>query len=177
MLLHVHICWFGIHLLFPKLCCIMSTCYCRRAEIITSYVFCLTDGVAVTSGVAEVMSLVTGLAADAEASSQEVTGPTDPIRVIVTHTLQPDSSSITFSIELLSRLTADIKGLVLRYYVTMYTVPGRENQSIDCISETGLDGGLPLVLSVLPAMSVCTCYGQQSLKDYVPSCIVGYMGI
>ena len=82
------------------------------------HVFCLADDVAVNSGVAEVMSLVTGLAADAEAGSQEVTGPTDPIRVIITHTLQPDSSSITFSIELLSRLTADIKGLVLRYYVT-----------------------------------------------------------
>ena len=82
------------------------------------HVFCLTDNAVVTSGVAEVMSLVTGLAADAEAGSQEVTGPTDPIRVVVTHTLQPDSSSITFSIELLTRLTADIKGLVLRYYVT-----------------------------------------------------------
>lgn len=68
------------------------------------------------------MSLVTGLAADAEAGSEEVTGPTDPIRVMVTHTLQPDSSSISFSVELLSRLTADIKGLVLRYHVQKFKV-------------------------------------------------------
>lgn len=61
------------------------------------------------------MSLVTGLAADPEAGSQEVTGPTDPLRVVVSHTLQPDSRSISFTIDLLSRLTADIKGLVLRY--------------------------------------------------------------
>lgn len=81
------------------------------------HVFCFADKVDVITGVAEVMSLVTGLAADAEAGSQEVTGPTDPIRVMVTHTLQPDSSSISFSVELLSRLTADIKGLVLRYHV------------------------------------------------------------
>ena len=85
------------------------------------HVFCFADKVVVT-GVAEVMSLVTGLAADAEAGSEEVTGPTDPIRVIVTHTLQPDSSSISFSIELLSRLTADIKGLVLRYCINYFIV-------------------------------------------------------
>lgn len=78
---------------------------------------CSADIVFTATGIAEVMSLVTGLAADAEAGSQEVTGPTDPIRVMVTHTLQPDSSSISFSVELLSRLTADIKGLVLRYDV------------------------------------------------------------
>lgn len=114
VLLRVRTCWSRIHLLYQKLCCIVSVCYCRCAEV----VFCLADVVAVNSGVAEVMSLVTGLSADAEAGSQEVTGPTDPIRVVVTHTLQPESSSITFSIELLSRLTADIKGLVLRYYVT-----------------------------------------------------------
>lgn len=77
------------------------------------HAFCFADEVAVT-GVAEVMSLVTGLAADDEAGSEEVTGPTDPVRVVVTHTIQPESSSISFSVELLSRLTADIKGLVLR---------------------------------------------------------------
>lgn len=60
------------------------------------------------------MSLVTGLAAEPEAGSQEVTAPTDPIRVLVSHTLQPDSRSISFAVELLSRLTADTKGLVLR---------------------------------------------------------------
>lgn len=99
---------------FPKA---MLYCVNMLSHYVT-HVFCLTHDIAVTSGVAEVMSLVTGLDSDTEAGSQEVTGPTDPIRVVVTHTLQPDSSSITFSIELLSRLTADIKGLVLRYYVT-----------------------------------------------------------
>ena len=99
-----------------------------------------------TSGVAEVMSLVTGLESDTEAGSQEVTGPTDPIRVIVTHTLQPDSSSITFSIELLSRLTADIKGLVLRYYVTKYTA---------CLAERFLEQLLTATIHLHPL-----CYLQ-----------------
>ena len=67
------------------------------------------------AGIAEVMSLVTGLAADPEGGSQEVTGPTDPLRVVISHTLQPESRLINFTVELLSRLSADIKGLVLRY--------------------------------------------------------------
>ncbi len=66
------------------------------------------------AGIAEVMSLVTGLGGDEAAGRQEVSGPTDPLRVVVSHTLQPAARSVSFTVELLNRLTADIKGLVLR---------------------------------------------------------------
>lgn len=68
----------------------------------------------VFAGIAEVMSLVTGLGGDEAAGRQEVSGPTDPLRVVVSHTLQPAARSVSFTVELLNRLTADIKGLVLR---------------------------------------------------------------
>lgn len=60
------------------------------------------------------MSLVTGIGADEAAGREEVTGPTDPLRVVVSHTLQPAARAVSFTVELLNRLTADIKGLVLR---------------------------------------------------------------
>jgi len=66
------------------------------------------------AGIAEVISLVTGLGGDEAAGRQEVTGPTDPLRVVISHTLQPAARSVSFTVELLNRLTADIKGLVLR---------------------------------------------------------------
>lgn len=66
------------------------------------------------AGIAEVMSLVTGLGGDEAAGRQEVSGPTDPLRLVVSHTLQPANRSVSFTVELLNRLTADIKGLVLR---------------------------------------------------------------
>lgn len=66
------------------------------------------------AGIAEVMSLVAGLGSDEAAGRQEVSGPTDPLRVVVSHTLQPAARSVSFAVELLNRLTADIKGLVLR---------------------------------------------------------------
>ena len=98
---------------------------CRSRQLL-----CLPSPACVTTGIAEVMSLVTPLPPHPQVGSQEVTGPTDPIRVMVSHTLQPDSRSISFSVELLSRLSADMKGLVLRYYINTSTasLAGQANQ-------------------------------------------------
>lgn len=66
------------------------------------------------AGIAEVVALVTEVGADEAAGRQEVSGPTDPLGVVVSHTLQPAARSVSFTVELVNRLTADIKGLVLR---------------------------------------------------------------
>ena len=66
------------------------------------------------SGIAEVMSLVTSLGPEEATARQEVTGPTDPLRVLISHTLHPEARCVSFTVELLNRLTADIKTLVLR---------------------------------------------------------------
>lgn len=65
-------------------------------------------------GIAEVMSLVTDLGSGQEAGREELSGPTDPIRVVVSHTLKPAARTISFLVEVVNRLTADVKGLVIR---------------------------------------------------------------
>lgn len=87
---------------------------CMVITVRLSGVIALDLTVFLCAGIAEVMSLVTGLGGDEAAGRQEVSGPTDPLRVVVSHTLQPAARSVSFTVELLNRLTADIKGLVLR---------------------------------------------------------------
>ncbi|KAL0052511.1 hypothetical protein WJX82_003263 [Trebouxia sp. C0006] len=81
-------------------------------------------------GIAEVMSLVTGLGGDEAAGRQEVSGPTDPLRVVVSHTLQPAARSVSFAVELLNRLTADIKGLVLRLSLGGPVIPDTKQPAL-----------------------------------------------
>lgn len=113
-------------------------------------------------GIAEVMSLVTGLAADPEAGSQEVTGPTDPLRVVVSHTLQPDSRSISFTIDLLSRLTADIKGLVLRLSLGGPLIPNTKQPALYKIPL--LPVGERVLLHLTCTIGAC---GTVSVQPYV----------
>ena len=72
-------------------------------------------------GIAEVMSLVTDLHSGQGAGRQEVSGPTDPIRVVISHTLNPAARAVSFSVEVFNRMTADVKGLVLRYWLAVVT--------------------------------------------------------
>ena len=58
--------------------------------------------------------MVTSLGPEEATARQEVTGPTDPLRVVISHTLHPEARCVSFTVELLNRLTADIKTLVLR---------------------------------------------------------------
>lgn len=60
------------------------------------------------------MSLVTNLGAGEEAGREELSGPTDPVRVVMSHTINPSARAISFTVELLNRMTADVKSLVLR---------------------------------------------------------------
>ena len=60
------------------------------------------------------MSLVTNLGAGEEAGREELSGPTDPVRVVMSHTINPSARAISFTVELLNRMTADVKNLVLR---------------------------------------------------------------
>lgn len=60
------------------------------------------------------MTLVTNLGRGEEADRQELSGPTDPIRVVISHTVKPATSAISFTVELHNRMTADVKSLVLR---------------------------------------------------------------
>ena len=69
------------------------------------------------AGIAEVMSLVTNLASGEEAGKEELSGPTDPIRVVMSHTINPAACTVGFTVELLNRMTADVKSLVLRSVV------------------------------------------------------------
>ena len=81
------------------------------------------------------MSLVTNLGPEEAADRQEVTGPTDPLRVVISHTLQPEARGISFTVELLNRLTADIKTLVLRFLALTCSVlawPSWQQQSLCC---------------------------------------------
>ena len=92
----------------------------RYMQVRIMFTFRLSGGIVLNqtiifAGIAEVMSLVTGLGGDEAAGREEVSGPTDPLRVVVSHILQPSTRSVSFTVELLNRLTADIKGLVLRY--------------------------------------------------------------
>ena len=66
------------------------------------------------AGIAEVMSLVTNLGSGEEAGKEELSGPTDPIRVVMSHTINPVARTVGFTVELLNRMTADVKSLVLR---------------------------------------------------------------
>lgn len=66
------------------------------------------------AGIAEVMSLVTNLGSGEEAGKEELSGPTDPIRVVMSHTINPAARTVGFTVELLNRMTADVKSLVLR---------------------------------------------------------------
>lgn len=81
-------------------------------------------------GIAEVMSLVTGLGSDEAAGREEVSGPTDPLRVVVSHILQPSTRSVSFTVELLNRLTADIKGLVLRLSLGGPVIPDTKQPAL-----------------------------------------------
>jgi hypothetical protein len=87
---------------------------CMVITVRLSGVIALDLTVFLCAGIAEVMSLVTGLGGDEAAGREEVSGPTDPLRLVVSHTLQPATRSVSFTVELLNRLSADIKGLVLR---------------------------------------------------------------
>lgn len=113
-------------------------------------------------GIAEVMSLVTGLVAEPEAGSQEVTAPTDPVRVMVSHTLQPDSRSISFSIELLSRLTADTKGLVLRLSLGGPLIPSTKQPALYKIPV--LPVGERVLLHLTCTIGAC---GPVSIQPFV----------
>ena len=118
----------------------------------------------VSTGIAEVMSLVTGLAAEPESSSKEVTAHTDPFRVTVSHTLQPDSQAISFSVELLSRMTADTKGLVLRCEVLSVSAAGRHTDQYKCFGASRL---VLERLSVPSAVLVSTGGAQGSNTSFL----------
>ena len=68
------------------------------------------------------MSLVTNLGRGEEAGREELSGPTDPIRVVMSHTIDPAARTVGFTVELLNRMTADVKSLVLRSVPIVKTV-------------------------------------------------------
>lgn len=47
----------------------------------------------------------------------EVTGPEDPLRLTVSHTLDIATQSLTLNFHAFNRLTAEIKGAGVRYYL------------------------------------------------------------
>ncbi len=54
------------------------------------------------------------LASDAGRDITELTGPSDPLRVVAWHTLDPLAKTLTLLFEATNRLPVDMKGAVVR---------------------------------------------------------------